>query len=371
MGSLAHRRTVVDAAIALVLIAAAEAEAALGLSSREPWVHALLAPVFLAPLAFRRRAPVVAFVAATAGLVVLDAEAALSLFGAVVLASYTVGAVASGRRTFVVPAAVVGLFTALAVDAGGPAPSDAVALALFFGGPWYLGRRVRHREQQAAERVRLAEQERDRRSDAAVAEERARIARELHDIVSHSISVVTIQAQAVRRRLGPEHQREIDDLRGVEQTAREAMAEMRRLFGVLRADDRPASLSPQPGLDQLERLIGGTRAAGLEVDVAVEGEPTALPPGVDLAAYRVVQEALTNALRHGRGERAAVTLRYEDAALEITIEDDGRGGGTNGAGHGLIGMRERVALYGGELEVGPRRGGGVRVRALLPVRELT
>jgi signal transduction histidine kinase len=369
MGSFLHRQRAVDAAIAAVLIAAAVAEAILGLSTLEPWAHALLAPVFLAPLAFRRRVPVLAFAGATAGLVVLDADAALSLFGAVVLASYSVGAHSTGRWRYVVPVTAAVLFLALALESGAPVPSDAVAMALFLGGPWLLGRYVRQREQQAAERVRLAELERDRRSDAAVAAERARIARELHDIVSHSISVVTIQAQAVRRRLGPEHQREIDDLRGVERTAREAMAEMRRLFGVLRADDRPASLAPQPGLDQLERLVEGTCAAGLEVDVAVEGERPALPPGVDLAAYRVVQEALTNALRHGRGERAAVTLRYEDASLEITVEDDGRGGAVNGAGHGLVGMRERIALYGGTLEVGPRRGGGFRVHASLPVRE--
>jgi signal transduction histidine kinase len=311
---------------------------------------------------------VLAFAGAVAGLVALDSDASLSLFGAVVLASYSVGAYAAGRWSFVVPAAALALFLALVAD-GGAVPSDAVAFGLFLGGPWLLGRLVRQRERQAAERVRQAELERDRRSDAAVAEERARIARELHDIVSHSISVVTIQTQAVRRRLGPEHQREIDDLRGVEETARQAMAEMRRLFGVLRADHSPASLAPQPGLEQLERLVASTRAAGLDVEVSVEGEPAALPPGVDLAAYRIVQEALTNALRHGRGRRADVRLRYDDLMLEITVDDDGRGGSPNGTGHGLIGMRERVALYGGTLDIGPRRGGGFRVHALLPVRE--
>jgi signal transduction histidine kinase len=356
----------VDALIAALLIGAAEAEALLGISTREPWVHAVLAPLFLAPLAVRRRLPVLAFAGAVAGLVVLDAEVGLSMFGAVVLASYSVGAHATSRWKYVVPAAATGLFLALAIDTGALVPSDAVAMALFFVGPWLLGRFVRQREQQAAERVRLAELERDHRSEAAVADERARIARELHDIVAHSISVVTIQTQAVRRRLGPQHQREIDDLRAVEQTAREAMAEMRRLFGVLRADDRPASLAPQPGLDQLERLVAGTRAAGLEVEVAVDGEPAPLPPGVDLAAYRIVQEALTNALRHGRGRRALVRLRYEEAALELVVEDDGRGGFPSGTGHGLVGMRERVALYGGTLDVGPCRGGGFRVRALLP-----
>jgi signal transduction histidine kinase len=370
MQALAKRPLLVDAALAVAFIAAAEAEAALGLATRDAWVHALLAPVFLAPLAFRRRLPLLAFGAAVAGLVVLDANAALSLFGAAIVGSYSVGSVVEGRATYVAPATAGLLFAGMVVD-GEAVPSDLIAFGVFFVGPWWVGRIVRGRARQAAELVRLAELERDRRSETAVAEERARIARELHDIVSHSISVVTIQAQAVRRRLGPEQQREIDDLRAVEATARQAMAEMRRLFGVLRADDRPASLSPQPGLDQLGRLVEGTRAAGLDVALAVEGDASPLPPGVDLAAYRIVQEALTNALRHGRGDRAEVCLRYEDASLEITVVDDGRGGAPGRGGHGLVGMRERVALYGGTLDVGAREGGGFRVRALLPVREAT
>jgi signal transduction histidine kinase len=369
MEALRKHPLVVDATLAALFVLAAELEAALGLATREAWLHALLAPLFLAPLALRRRVPLLAFGAAVLGLVLLDADAALSLFGAVVLASYSVGANLDGRRAYLVPATAAGLFGALA--AGGEAvPSDLVALALFFVGPWWVGRLVRQRTRQAEELVLLAERERERETKAAAEEERARIARELHDVVSHSISVIAVQAQAVRRRLGPEHVREIDDLRAVETTARDAMAEMRRLFGVLRADGEPASLAPQPGLDQLDRLVEQTRAAGLDVTVSVVGEPQPLPPGVDLAAYRVVQEALTNSRRHSGGSRASVAIRYEPSHLELTVEDDGRRpAAVNGGGHGLRGMRERVALYGGELETGRRDDGGFRVRARLRFRE--
>ena len=188
-------------------------------------------------------------------------------------------------------------------------------------------------------------------------------------MVSHSISVVTIQTQAVRRRLRPEQQREIEDLRAVETTARQAMAELRRLFGVLRADgDRPA-LAPAPGMGELEQLVDRTRAAGVEVDLAVEGERRALAPGIDLAAYRILQEALTNVLKHAGAARAAVTVRYASTELALSVEDDGSGMSVNpnGEGHGLIGMRERVSVYGGTLETGNGPEGGFRVLARLPL----
>jgi signal transduction histidine kinase len=201
-------------------------------------------------------------------------------------------------------------------------------------------------------------------------EERTRIARELHDIVSHSISVVTIQTQAVRRRLGPDHAKEAEDLAAVEATAREALAEMRRLFGVLRSDGESASLTPQPGLHELDRLVEQVRGSGLDVDLEVSGDRYDLPPGVDLAAYRIVQEALTNALRHSGADRARVVLRYGPGRLDIAVEDDGRGLATvTTGGHGLVGVRERVALYDGKVEIGPAPSGGVRLSASLPVRE--
>jgi len=302
---------------------------------------------------------------------VIDPEAALSFFGAVVLASYSAGVALKGRRTYLAPAVALGLYGALLLGGEGT-PSDLIAFGLFFGGPWFVGRLVRQRVSQAHELVRLAERERERETASAVEEERVRIARELHDIVSHSISVISVQTQAVRRRLGPGNEREIDDLRTVETAARQAMAEMRRLFGVLRADGAPAALAPQPGLDQLDRLVEQVRGSGLPLEVAVEGERVPLPPGVDLAAYRIVQEALTNVVRHAGSAPTRVLLRFGDSDLEVTVEDDGPGARTRaGGGHGLLGMRERIALYGGTFETGSANGRGFRVSARLPFREVS
>jgi signal transduction histidine kinase len=203
-----------------------------------------------------------------------------------------------------------------------------------------------------------------------VQEERTRIARELHDIVSHSISVVTIQTQAVRRRLGPDHQAEADDLAEVEATAREALAEMRRLFGVLRADGEAASLAPQPGLAELPRLVAQAGGGDTEVSLQVEGEPRELPPGLDLAAYRVAQEGITNALRHAAAHRVVVVLRYQPRCVEVEVTDDGRGMSADaerGAGHGLVGVRERAALYGGSVDLTAGPDGGTRLTARLAV----
>lgn len=251
-------------------------------------------------------------------------------------------------------------------------PSDVAAAIVFLGGPFAVGVGVRERVARLASveaRAQVAEHEQRERAAAAVAEERARIARELHDIVSHSISVVTIQTQAVRRRLGPEHEDEARDLAAVETVARQAQSEMRRLFGVLRSGDAAPDLAPQPGLGQLDRLLQQVRSAGLLVDLRVSGEPTPLPPGVDLAAYRIVQEGLTNTLRHAHAHRACVHLSYGDACLDVVVEDDGRGPRVGSGGHGLVGLRERVALYGGRLEAGPGRAGGYRLAASLVVRE--
>lgn len=368
MRALRQHALAVDAAIAAAFIAVAELEAMLGLTTRDEWLHALLAPLFLAPLAIRRRMPLLTLAAAVAGLVTLDPQVALSFFGAVVLAAYTAGAVLDPPRTYAAPVLALLPFVGL-LAAGSGAPSDLVAFLLFFAGPWAVGRFLRRRVAHAEEFVRRTQQARERERASAVEEERARIARELHDIVSHAISVVTVQTQAVRRRLGPAHAREADDLRAVEATAREAMADLRRLFGVLRADGDAPSLAPQPGLGELERLLEQTRAAGLAVELEIEGAAGSLPPGADLAAYRVVQEALTNVRRHARASRATVGLRFGGDRLEIVVDDNGAGAGATGdGGHGLVGMRERLVLYGGELETGPHPGGGFRVRATLPLR---
>jgi signal transduction histidine kinase len=232
-----------------------------------------------------------------------------------------------------------------------------------------LGSKFREADE-ARQRAARAEREREERASAAVSEERARIARELHDVVGHSVSVMTVQASAVRRLLHPDQERERDALLIVEQTGREALAEMRRMVGVLRRPEEAPARAPQPSLEQIDRLVEQAREAGLPVELRIEGEPVQLPAGVDLTAYRLVQEGLTNAMKHAHAERTQVVVRYGVDDIEVSVSDDGRGGPAGSAsdgGHGLVGMRERVSVYGGELEAGPRPGGGYRLRARLPL----
>ena len=231
-----------------------------------------------------------------------------------------------------------------------------------------LSRRL-ERAREAEERAARLELEREAQARAAVADERARIARELHDVVGHAVSVMTVQASGVRRLLTPEQVREREALEIVEQTGREALAEMRRLVGVLRRPEEAPALAPQPSLQYLDQLVENAREAGLPVDIRIEGEATELPAGVDLTAYRLVQEGLTNAMKHAKASRAEVVVRYGLDAVELQVSDDGRGfsdGNADSGGHGLVGMRERVAVYGGELQAGPRPEGGYMLRARLP-----
>ena len=203
----------------------------------------------------------------------------------------------------------------------------------------------------------------------AVAEERARIARELHDVIAHSVSVMTVQAGAVRRLLQPGQERERLALEAIESTGREALTEMRRLVGLLRRQGTVPDFSPQPSMRAVDVLVGTIREAGLPVELAVEGEPRELAPGVDLAAYRVIQEALTNALKYAGPARAWVTVRWREDEIEVEIANDGSSEAAgDGTGHGLVGLRERVALVGGTIESGPRAGGGFVVTARLPHR---
>ena len=232
-----------------------------------------------------------------------------------------------------------------------------------------LGQRL-EQASEAEERARRLELEREAEARVAVSEERARIARELHDVVGHAVSVMTVQASGVRRLLQPNQEREREALLVVEQTGREALAEMRRLVGVLRRPEEAPARAPQPSLRHLDKLVEQAREAGLPVEVQFEGEAAELPPGVDLTAYRLVQEALTNAIKHAGATSADVLVRYTDGAVELLVTDDGRGvsdGKVESGGHGLVGMRERVAVYGGELEAGPRPEGGYSLRARLPL----
>ena len=249
--------------------------------------------------------------------------------------------------------------------------SELFFVPLFFAIGWLAGYALRERAEQAeAAEVRAAQAERERETAAriAVAEERARIARELHDIVAHAVSVMVLQVGAVRHKLPDELGNDGEALKGVEQTGRTALSEMRRLLAAMRTDGDEVELEPHPGLDRLESLADEVDRAGLPVRVHVEGEPVALPLPIDLSAYRIVQEGLTNALKHARAERADVTVRYRPGELELEVRDDGTGSATtDGLGHGLVGIRERVKIYGGEMTAGSANGGGFVLSARLPL----
>ncbi|MEV0115458.1 sensor histidine kinase [Streptomyces sp. NPDC050844] len=247
---------------------------------------------------------------------------------------------------------------------------------------WVLGDSIRTRRAylaQLEERADRLEKERAAQSKVAVAAERARIARELHDVVAHNVSVMVVQADGAAYVLDSAPEQAKQALETISGTGRQALAEMRRLLGVLRTGEHQESgeYVPQPDVEQLDELIEQVRTAGLPVDFKVEGTPRPLPSGVELTAYRIVQEALTNTRKHG-GENtgASVRLVYFDDGLGLLVEDDGKGaphelyedGGADGSGHGLIGMRERVGMVGGTLDAGPRPGGGFRISALLPLK---
>jgi signal transduction histidine kinase len=330
-----------------------------------------------ATLALRRRFPVPVLLVALASAMSTSSfnpeGGALAVVLGVAIASFTVGYELDPPATWLGPLIVPGLaWLGLALGAG--RPSDYFFVAVIYGTPWVFGAALRLRQRRVQQLTRHAddlEREGEAIARAAVTEERARIARELHDVVSHSISVIAIQSQAVRRRLRPDQVQEAEDLRLVETTARQAMAEMRRLFGVLRKDGQSAELAPQPGLDQLDGLVAQVQAAGVHVQVERTGRPVPLPPGLDLVAYRVLQEALTNVIRHrGPGTRTCVHIGFGEQ-LELEVEDDGRGQASPGteSGHGLIGMRERVTLYGGRLETGGLGAGGYRVHVRLPLTD--
>ena len=244
-----------------------------------------------------------------------------------------------------------------------------LSVVAFMSIAWAAGlllRRPVSRARSAEEHAARLEQEQEEAARQAVADERQRIARELHDIIAHSVSVMTVQAGAVRRRLTPEQTRERDSLVAVERTGREALAEMRRLVGMLNEDETSPSYAPQPGLAALDTLVARVREAGLPVELRVEGRQRELPPGLDLAAYRIVQEALTNTLKYAGPAQAWVQICWTDDELRIEVANNGRST-EPGSGYGHAGMRERVRLYGGRLESGPRPDGGYVVRAYVPL----
>jgi signal transduction histidine kinase len=324
------------------------------------------------PLALRRRWPVPvlsAIVLSVIGLGVISVEQEpQSTLLAFLVASFSAGAY-SPRRV-----ALLGLVLALG-GALANEPGDFVVMGPLVLGTWLAGRLVRAHGLQAArlaELTRVLEREQADNARLAIERERVLIARELHDVVAHSVSLMVVQAGAERMTLGDDRPATREALLAIESTGRQALVEMRRLVGVLRRGDERAELAPQPSLARVEDLVDHIRRAGLPVELTVDGDAAALPPGVDVSAFRIVQEALTNALKYAGRAPTTVTIRYGTRLLEIEIVDQGSGEGPrNGGGHGLIGMRERIAVYGGQLEAGRQAGGGFAVRAHIPIERVS
>ena len=252
------------------------------------------------------------------------------------------------------------------------AAGELIFTPVLFAMGWLVGFALRERTKQteaAEERAARAEREREAAARVAVAEERGRIARELHDVVAHAVSVMVLQVGAVRHRMPETDTEDRDTLKNVEHAGRTALAEMRRLLNAMRDDGDELELLPHPGLDNLDSLVDDVRAAGLPVRLQIRGEPFALPPGLDLSAYRILQEGLTNALKHARASQAEVEVRYDATELRLEVRDDGSGIASTdaGLGHGLVGIRERVKIFGGEMTAGASLAGGFVLRAWLPV----
>ncbi|MBV2354623.1 sensor histidine kinase [Streptomyces sp. J2-1] len=341
-------------------------------------------------VALRRRCPEpMLLLALAAGIaqLVLDTEPVVADFALLVII-FTVSA--NGARWASRLGLACGLVAALLAQIRWPAQHTSfagqVAITVFqtvpFALAWVLGDSLRTRRAYFAEleeRAARLEKEREAQSKVAVAAERARIARELHDVVAHNVSVMVVQADGAAYVLDAAPDQARKALETISSTGRQALAEMRRLLGVLRTGEHQegGEYVPQPDVEQIDDLVQQCRTSGLPVDFKVEGTPRPLPSGVELTAYRIVQEALTNTRKHGGPDAgASVRLVYFDDGLGLLVEDDGQGaphelyeeGGADGRGHGLIGMRERVGMVGGTLDAGPRPGGGFRISALLPLK---
>jgi signal transduction histidine kinase len=350
-------------------------------SERIPLYLIVLVP--LASLLVRRRLPLVTFGVILAALIAESLLRSPVLVQPLVLVGvYTIAARTELRVSLIatVATAVVFLIASGLARGGAPSVAQFVSSLVTICAAYIVGSYVRTRvayidslQQRAAQLLR----ERELLAQQAVAEERVRIARELHDVVAHHLSLLTVQAAALQTQLAPGDPAR-DTAESMARTGRKAMDEMRRMLGVLRlADTEMPEHTPQPGIGEIPRLVAEARDAGLDVSFATDGTARPVPPGIDLSAYRIVQEALTNVLRHAGSARCSVTVRFNAEELELRVTDDARGSaegrgvetpGTDGhAGHGIVGMRERVALFGGELIAGAVPGGGFAVRAVLPL----
>jgi signal transduction histidine kinase len=390
---LRRHPTWVDGFWAVVLFGFSLIAEVSGQETRGTDAPALVLPVTLllcAMIALRRRMPEKMLLLALglgAAQVVLDVETRIADFALLVIV-YT--AAATGERWASRLALASGLAAATVAQLRWPNQETGamgnVAVVVFMTVPfalaWVLGDSIRTRRAyyaQLEERATRLEKEREAQAKVAVAAERARIARELHDVVAHNVSVMVVQADGAAYVLDTAPDQAKKALETISSTGRQALAEMRRLLGVLRTGEHQEAgeYVPQPDVRQIEDLVEQCRGSGLPVDFKIEGTPRPLPSGVELTAYRIVQEALTNTRKHGGPNAgASVRLVYFDDGLGLLVEDDGKGaphelyeeGGFDGQGHGLIGMRERVGMVGGTLDAGPRPGGGFRISALLPLK---
>jgi signal transduction histidine kinase len=315
-----------------------------------------------AALLWRRRAPFATAVVVAGLLTVWSAfgppAGTLGAWLVCLLATYTVAqervAWKAGTGAALILAATL-LEVGLAPTVGF---ADYAFVTVFAACAWIAGRAMLARRRRADTLAVTA-------ASDAVADERRRIARELHDVVAHNVGVIVVQAQATRGMLDGDHPQAAEAVQAIEQTGRQALTEMRRLVGLMRETEAEAT-APLPSLRHVELLAEEIRGAGVPVDLEITGEPVPLPAGVDASGYRIVQEGLTNVLKHAGGARAEVRVAYSASAVELSVSDDGRGG-ERGEGHGLVGIRERVAIFDGDFDAGPRPGGGWRLRARLPL----
>jgi signal transduction histidine kinase len=342
--------------------------------------HAAFLLLVTVPLCWRFRVPatvaIVVTVAAAAWVLVMfsaKAQPPFEPFLAILVSVFALASRVDGRRLWVAASIAGGLVLAGEIrgEVAGQGIGNVLPAVVFYVLIFVLGRMVhayrRHASGQQDRADRL-EREQEALAAQAVATERSRIARELHDVIAHSLSVIVVQAAAERRVLGPGRDSTADTLASIEQAGRQAMTELRRLLGLLRKNDGELSLAPQPGLGELGDLVAEVREAGVEVDVRTDGDLADLPRGLDLTAYRIVQEALTNVLKHAAAHRVQVSLRCLGRRLDIDVTDDGTSAAAaSPGGFGLVGMRERVSVYGGTVQAGYRDGGGFRVHASLPV----
>jgi signal transduction histidine kinase len=364
---------------ALALTAMVEVIATSDATQTTRWFGLPAIAILVLPIFARRRFPFggpVAYFVLAAGISVVDWQLIPdreSFFVVGLAVAFLLGNLRNAWQAGIGLLVVISSLLFLVDQIPGHTTGELVFIPIDFTVAWVAGFALRERTEQAeaAEtRAAVAERERDAAARIAVAEERARIARELHDIVAHAVSVMVLQVGAVRHKLPDAMAEDRDALTGVERAGRTALAEMRRLLAAMRPDGDEAELVPQPGLDGLDSLLQEIGRAGLPVQLHVDGERYELPRAVDLSAYRIVQEGLTNALKHARATKADVTVRYRPHELQLEVRDNGIGSSTtDGLGHGLVGIRERVKIYGGEMAAGTANGGGFVLSTRLPVTD--